>query len=58
MPYGDSDGARIHYEVVGDGPPLLLHPGSLGRLQDWQRSGWPPSSNGTGNRNKRVGYAT
>jgi pimeloyl-ACP methyl ester carboxylesterase len=24
MPYADSRGVRIHYELEGDGPPLVL----------------------------------
>ena len=27
MPYADAPGARLYYEVHGDGEPLLLHPG-------------------------------
>jgi pimeloyl-ACP methyl ester carboxylesterase len=33
------DGVRIHYEVEGSGPPLILHVGFMGRLQDWCRVG-------------------
>lgn len=36
MPYADNDGVRIYYEVEGDGPPLVLHTGVMGRLQDWR----------------------
>jgi pimeloyl-ACP methyl ester carboxylesterase len=32
-----SAGKTISYEVRGDGPPLLLHVGYLGRRQDWLR---------------------
>jgi hypothetical protein len=28
MPYAPSDGARIHDQAEGDGPPLVLHSGS------------------------------
>lgn len=31
-----SDGGRLHYEVVGSGPPLLLVPGLGGRAEFWQ----------------------
>jgi hypothetical protein len=27
MPYATGSGVRIHYEVEGSGPPLVLHPG-------------------------------
>ena len=27
MPHADADGARLYYEVHGDGEPLLIHPG-------------------------------
>jgi pimeloyl-ACP methyl ester carboxylesterase len=41
MPYATNpvDGTRIHYEVEGTGPSLVLHVGFLGRLQDWYRFG-------------------
>jgi aminoacrylate hydrolase len=29
------DGGRLHYEVVGSGPPLLLVPGLSGRAEFW-----------------------
>lgn len=36
MPQVQSQGLNIHYEVIGDGPPLLLHHGTMhsGRLWD------------------------
>lgn len=34
-----TDGVRIHYEVEGSGPPLVLHVGFMSRLQDWCRIG-------------------
>jgi pimeloyl-ACP methyl ester carboxylesterase len=41
MPYATNpnDGVRIYYEVEGTGPPLILHVGFMGRLQDWRRVG-------------------
>ncbi len=39
MPYANNDGVRIYYEVEGDGPPLVLHTGFMGRLQNWRRDG-------------------
>ena len=40
MPYATSDGARIRYEVEGSGPPLLLHIGFIGSLEDWSDAGY------------------
>jgi pimeloyl-ACP methyl ester carboxylesterase len=31
MPYADSGGVRIHYEVEGHGPTLVMHHGRYGR---------------------------
>ena len=33
MPYADIRGVRLHYEDLGEGPPLLLLPGALGSGQ-------------------------
>lgn len=40
MPYATNDGVRIRYETVGSGPPLLLHIGFLGGLEDWADAGY------------------
>jgi pimeloyl-ACP methyl ester carboxylesterase len=37
MPYAAHDGVRLYYEVEGEGPPLVLHPGVMMRLQEWRR---------------------
>ena len=37
MPYASNHGVRIYYEVEGSGPPLVLHIGFLGSLEDWRR---------------------
>ena len=37
MPYASNDGVRVYYEVEGGGPPLVLHVGFLGSLEDWRR---------------------
>lgn len=37
MPYAENDGVRLYYEVEGDGPPLVLHVGFMGRLENWRR---------------------
>lgn len=40
MPYAVNDGVRIHYTVDGDGPPLLLHWGFAGSIEDWEDPGY------------------
>jgi pimeloyl-ACP methyl ester carboxylesterase len=40
MPYAVNNGVRIRYEVEGNGPPLLLHIGFIGGLEDWADSGY------------------
>jgi len=35
MPYVLNRGLRIHYQVDGDGPPLLLQHGATSTLQTW-----------------------
>ena len=40
MPTIDSAGVRIHYEVEGDGPPLVLHTGGGGDLEMWRLAGY------------------
>ena len=42
MPYltNPTDGIRIHYEVEGEGPPLVLHHGGLGSIQRWIEFGY------------------
>ena len=37
----DHSGVRIHYEVNGDGPPLILHTGGGGDLEMWRAAGYP-----------------
>jgi pimeloyl-ACP methyl ester carboxylesterase len=37
VPYASNDGVRLYYEVEGSGPPLVLHVGFLGSLEDWRR---------------------
>lgn len=36
----NNDGVQIHYEVEGDGPPLVLCHGSFGSLEDWRDFGY------------------
>src|SRR5690349_5576708 len=40
MPYVNNKGVRIHYEVEGEGPPLVLQHGSAGSLGDWRELGY------------------
>jgi pimeloyl-ACP methyl ester carboxylesterase len=40
MPYALNHGARIYYEVEGSGPPLVLHIGFAGALEDWYEAGF------------------
>ena len=40
MPYATNDGVRIRYEAEGSGPPLVLHIGYIGGLEDWADAGY------------------
>jgi pimeloyl-ACP methyl ester carboxylesterase len=40
MPYVNSQGVGIHYEVEGDGPPLMLQHGAVSSLEAWRRCGY------------------
>ena len=42
MPFAENpeDGTRIHYEVDGDGPPLVLQHGTGGSLERWRALGY------------------
>ncbi|MGP4019967.1 alpha/beta fold hydrolase [Saccharopolyspora sp. 5N708] len=40
MPIARSNGFKIAYEVVGDGPPLVLHPGMFQIGEHWSRAGY------------------
>lgn len=41
MPFADADGIRIHYEVHGDGPPLVLaHGWGASARSNWTEPGW------------------
>ena len=40
MPYANNNGTRIHYEVEGVGPPLLLQHGTTGSWEDWAEFGY------------------
>lgn len=40
MPYASHHTIRIRYEVVGDGPPLVLHHGTGDCLESWEAYGY------------------
>jgi pimeloyl-ACP methyl ester carboxylesterase len=40
MPYVTNQGVRIHYEVVGDGPSLVLLHGGLSNLKYWYETAY------------------
>ena len=40
MPYGDNEGVSIHYEVEGEGPPLVLQHGLGGTIEHWHHGGY------------------
>lgn len=40
MPYVSNEGVRIHYHVVGKGPPVVLQHGTSGSVDDWQSYGY------------------
>jgi len=40
MPFADNNGVRIHYEVEGDGQPLVLIHGFLADLEYWRLLGY------------------
>jgi pimeloyl-ACP methyl ester carboxylesterase len=40
MPYADNGGVRIHYQVEGEGPALVLQHGFTESTVDWYESGY------------------
>jgi pimeloyl-ACP methyl ester carboxylesterase len=40
MPYCDSEGVRIHYQVEGDGPSMVLQHGFTQNLEHWREFGY------------------
>ena len=40
MPYATREDVRLHYEVEGHGPPLVLHHGLGGSLEVWRQLGY------------------
>jgi pimeloyl-ACP methyl ester carboxylesterase len=43
MPFANRAGRRIHYQVEGEGPPLLLHHGFTSSLEAWRFFGFTPA---------------
>ncbi len=43
MPFVDNHGISIRYELIGDGPPLLMMHGYSGNLQRWKSLGYVES---------------
>ena len=44
MPYAINQGVRIHYQIEGDGPPLVLQHGLFWRVAGWYRYGYVAGS--------------
>jgi len=40
MPYADNQGVRIHYQVEGSGPPLVIQHGFTDSIQTWYELGY------------------
>jgi pimeloyl-ACP methyl ester carboxylesterase len=40
MPYANNKGVRIHYQVEGKGPPLVMYHGFGAYLQSWYAMGY------------------
>jgi pimeloyl-ACP methyl ester carboxylesterase len=40
MPYSNNQGVRIHYEVEGEGPPLVIQHGFTDSIQTWYELGY------------------
>ena len=40
MPYANNQGVNIHYQVAGEGQPLILQHGFNGSCLDWHEFGY------------------
>ena len=40
MPYTNNGDINIYYEVEGHGPPLVLHHGIMGSMENWREAGY------------------
>ena len=47
MPFVNNQGVRIHYQVEGQGPPLVLLPGYSMTCEDWRELATSPDSEST-----------
>jgi len=47
MPYVDNSGVKIHYEVEGAGPPLILQHGFTSSMESWYRNGYVDALQGS-----------
>ena len=47
MPYADNRGVRIHYEVEGTGPPLVLQHGFTDSIGGWRQFGYVDALKGS-----------
>jgi len=46
MPFANSNGVKIYFEVEGNGPPLVLAHASGGTVDGWRRWGWTDALRG------------
>ena len=47
MPYATNNPVRIHYEVEGDGPPVVLQHGFTSSIDGWYRNGYVDALKGS-----------
>ena len=40
MPHINNQGVRIHYQVEGEGPPLVLQHGGIDSIESWYELGY------------------
>jgi pimeloyl-ACP methyl ester carboxylesterase len=40
MPYFDNEGIKIYYEIVGEGPPVVMIHGFPANLERWKETNW------------------
>lgn len=40
MAYAENEGVRVHYQVEGNGPPIVLQHGILWSIEGWYREGY------------------
>jgi pimeloyl-ACP methyl ester carboxylesterase len=48
MPFVERDGVRVHFEVVGEGPPVVLLHGAAGDRTMWRHAGYVDGLEGFG----------